>query len=185
MTLSGLTIGALTLDPTFSPDEDDYSATTYNATNKVTATPTDENAEITILLNGEEIENESSAEWDEGLNSMVINVANGGNEKSYYVHINYYPEVELTFNPSQLTADSTYGLSSDTVTVQGTDVYTITIDSIEADNEHITGEYSNGIITLTCDDDTIFTEDDMPFTVTVTGKRDNNPAVGTISIVHS
>ena len=47
--LSGLTIGALTLTPTFDPNTTEYTATTTNATNTVTATPEDEDATVTIL----------------------------------------------------------------------------------------------------------------------------------------
>ena len=50
--LSGLTIGALTLDPTFDADVVSYTANTTNATNAITATLEDESATITIL-NGE------------------------------------------------------------------------------------------------------------------------------------
>lgn len=50
--LSGLTIGVLTLDPTFDPDVKSYSTTTTNATNTITATPEDDGAEVAIK-NGE------------------------------------------------------------------------------------------------------------------------------------
>lgn len=164
---------------------EEYEATTTNASDLITATPVAEDAEITIILNGEEIPNESAAVWDEGINSIVINVKNDGQEKDYYIHITYYPEVEFTFSPTELTADSTYGLSSDTVTIQGIDVYDISVTSATADNEHITVVANREVLTVSCDDDSIFTEEAMPFTVTVTGFRGNNPASGTFEIVHS
>lgn len=72
--LSGLTIGSLTLTPSFDSEVTEYSATTTNATNKVTATATDPADVISIKLNGESIENGASAEWDEGENELVITV---------------------------------------------------------------------------------------------------------------
>ena len=44
----------------------EYTATTSNATNKVTATATDPAAEITILLGETEIQNGSNASWELG-----------------------------------------------------------------------------------------------------------------------
>lgn len=72
--LSGLTIGALTLSPTFDEDVFEYTATTTNATNKVTATPKSASVDMTIELNGEEIENGSSAEWEDGENTLTISL---------------------------------------------------------------------------------------------------------------
>lgn len=77
-TLSGLTIGSLTLTPEFDPDVTEYSATTSNQSNKVTAVATDETATIEIVLNGEtEVENGSSAEWEDGENELTITVTDG------------------------------------------------------------------------------------------------------------
>lgn len=52
----------------------EYTAATTNATNKVTATPEDPSAELTVELNGEEIENGSSASWEEGENEIKVTV---------------------------------------------------------------------------------------------------------------
>jgi hypothetical protein len=52
----------------------EYTATTTNATNKVTATPTDPYAEVTIMLGETEIENGESAIWEEGENNLTITV---------------------------------------------------------------------------------------------------------------
>ena len=61
--LSGLTIGALTLTPTFDPDTTEYTATTTNATNTVTATPEDNGATTTILNGETPIDNGTAATW--------------------------------------------------------------------------------------------------------------------------
>ena len=61
---------------------------TENATNKVTATPTDESATVTIVL-GEstEVTNGESATWAAGENTLTITVTNGGSEKVYTVTV--------------------------------------------------------------------------------------------------
>ena len=82
---SGLTIGALTLTPTFASGTTSYTVTTSNNSNKVTATPTSEDAEITILLGEEEIENESSPSWETGENTLTITVSGDAGDKTYTV----------------------------------------------------------------------------------------------------
>lgn len=65
----------------------EYAATTSNATNKVTATPTDENAEVVIKLGETEIDNESSATWETGENTLTVTVTNGDEEEVYTVTV--------------------------------------------------------------------------------------------------
>lgn len=65
----------------------EYTATTSNATNKVTATPTDDTAEVTIMLGETEIENGSSATWAEGENELVITVTGTAGETVYTVTV--------------------------------------------------------------------------------------------------
>ena len=85
--LSGLTIGALTLDPTFDPDVTSYTANTKNATNTVSATPEDESAAVTIL-NGEiPVTSGQAATWTEGVNTVTITVKNGTAQKAYTVTV--------------------------------------------------------------------------------------------------
>jgi hypothetical protein len=86
-TLSGLTIGSLTLTPAFDSDVKEYTAATTNASNKVTATPTDENATV-VILNGETtVENGESATWETGENTLTITVTNGTEEEVYTVTV--------------------------------------------------------------------------------------------------
>ena len=75
--LSGLTIGSLQLSPEFDKDVTEYTATTENATNKVTATPADETATVKIMLGETEVTNGSSATWEVGENELVITVTDG------------------------------------------------------------------------------------------------------------
>lgn len=86
-TLSGLTIGSLTLTPAFDSDVTEYTAATTNASNKVTATPTDEGATITILNGDTPVENGESASWAEGENTLTITVTNGSAEEVYTVTV--------------------------------------------------------------------------------------------------
>lgn len=82
--LSGLTIGALTLTPTFDADETEYTVTTSNNSNKVTATAA-EGLEIALDLDGTEIENESSPSWETGDNVLTVTVSNEIGESEEYV----------------------------------------------------------------------------------------------------
>ena len=86
--LSGLTIGALTLTPTFDPDTTEYTATTTNATNTVTATPEDDGATVTILNGETPIDNGTAATWTDGANVVTITVKNGTAQKVYAVTVN-------------------------------------------------------------------------------------------------
>ena len=85
VTLSALTIGALTLTPAFSSDVTSYAVTTSNASNAVTATATDSDAGIVITVDGNSITNGSSVSWEDGENNVVVTVSNGGSRKTYSV----------------------------------------------------------------------------------------------------
>lgn len=85
--LSGLTIGSLSLTPAFDAGVTAYSVTTSNATNKITATPTDAGAAVTILNGETVVASGSAATWAEGENTVTITVKNGGAEKVYTVTV--------------------------------------------------------------------------------------------------
>ena len=61
--------------------------TTSAATNKITATPEDENATVEILVGETEIESGDSATWSAGENTVTITVTNGNVEKVYTVTV--------------------------------------------------------------------------------------------------
>lgn len=63
----------------------EYTATTSNATNKVTATPTDANATVTILNGETPVNNGSNATWAEGENTLIITVSEYGGQTVYTV----------------------------------------------------------------------------------------------------
>jgi len=83
--LSALTIGSISLDPTFAAGTTAYTAETSNATNAITATAADENAGVSITVNGDSLTNGSSVTWEDGENTVVITVTNGGSSKTYTV----------------------------------------------------------------------------------------------------
>ena len=87
--LSELKIGTLTLTPEFDPDETNYTVSTSNATNAVSATPDDENATFEIRVNGSVIESGSSATWNAGSNTVTVKVtaADGVTTKTYEVTV--------------------------------------------------------------------------------------------------
>lgn len=84
--LSGLTIGTLTLTPDFNPDTTAYTATTSNGTNAITATPAD-GASVTIKVGETEIGNGGRATWEDGENTVTITVTNGDAEETYTVTV--------------------------------------------------------------------------------------------------
>lgn len=53
---------------------DEYEVETSNASNKVTATAADEDAEIEIKLGDTEIDNGSSPSWETGENVLTVKV---------------------------------------------------------------------------------------------------------------
>ena len=81
--LTDLTIGSLTLSPTFDADVTAYTTTTSNASNKVTATAA-EGVTIAITVNGDALENEASATWETGENTVVVTASAAGTETTTY-----------------------------------------------------------------------------------------------------
>ena len=87
VTLSALTIGSLTLDPTFGSDTVTYTATTTNASNTVSATATDSGATIEIKNGSTVVTNGSAATWETGENTVTVKVSNGITSKTYTVTV--------------------------------------------------------------------------------------------------
>lgn len=86
-TLSSLTVGSLTLTPAFSSDVTSYTVTTENNTNTVTAAATDEDATVSIEVNGTALTSGSAATWNAGANTVEVKVTNGGCSKTYTVTV--------------------------------------------------------------------------------------------------
>lgn len=86
-TLSALTIGNLTLSPTFSAGTTKYTAATTDATNKITATATDGNATVEIKNGAAVVASGSTATWGDGENTVTVKVTNGSAVKTYTVTV--------------------------------------------------------------------------------------------------
>lgn len=71
--LTSLTIGNLTLSPTFATGTTSYTATTTAATNKITATVSN-GGTATVKVNGAAIENGGTATWVAGENTVKVTV---------------------------------------------------------------------------------------------------------------
>lgn len=84
--LSALSIGGLTLTPTFDPATDTYTAATTNASNMVSAVPAVGGA-VEITSGGKKVTNGSSVTWASGANSVAVKVTNGGQSKTYTVTV--------------------------------------------------------------------------------------------------
>lgn len=83
--LASLSIGSVTLTPTFSAAVTSYTATTSNATNTVSAVASSANATVAITVNGTSHTSGSSATWTNGENTVNVVVTNGSSTKTYTV----------------------------------------------------------------------------------------------------
>lgn len=77
----------MSLSPTFDADTTEYTVTTSNAQNKVTATPADEDATVEISLGITPLENGTSAQWATGENTLTVKVTNGTSVTTYTVTV--------------------------------------------------------------------------------------------------
>lgn len=75
------------MTPSFDADVEEYTATTTNASDKVTATATDEGATVTITLGTTPVENGSDVTWTEGENVLTIVVSELGASTTYTVTV--------------------------------------------------------------------------------------------------
>ncbi len=87
--LSTLTIGECSLEPTFSADVTEYTTTTSNESDNITATATAaESGAAVEIKNGEAVvESGSAATWSEGENVVTVRVTNGSYSKTYTVKV--------------------------------------------------------------------------------------------------
>ncbi len=75
--LSALSITGVTLTPAFNANITNYTATTTDATNVVTATAAD-SASVTLLVNGSSHTSGEAATWNTGTNTVVAIVSKSG-----------------------------------------------------------------------------------------------------------
>lgn len=77
----------MTLTPAFDADVTEYTATTSNSTNKITATAADETATVTIASKDATIADDGTATWAEGDNIVTVTVTLGTNSNVYTVTV--------------------------------------------------------------------------------------------------
>ena len=87
--LNALTVGALTLAPTFDPDVLTYTTTSSTASAAVTATPAQASASVAISMGGKNIKNGGNVTFSNGANVLTIKVKNGNAVRVYTVTVNY------------------------------------------------------------------------------------------------
>jgi HK97 family phage major capsid protein len=87
--LASLTIGALTLSPSFNKSVFVYTTATSNATNTITANPMDGEATVEILNGVTPVTNGTAATWAEGANVVTINVTSGAETETYTITVTY------------------------------------------------------------------------------------------------
>lgn len=85
--LSALTLGSLTLTPAFDPAVTQYTATTTNASNTVTASAKKPQAVIAITNGETPVTDGQSATWASGANTLTINVTYGTSAMTYTVAV--------------------------------------------------------------------------------------------------
>ena len=88
-TLSALSIGSLSLTPAFASATVSYTATTTNATNTITAVPSDAAAALKVTVNDVEIDNGTAATWQTGSNTVkvLVTAPDGEATKTYTVTV--------------------------------------------------------------------------------------------------
>lgn len=85
--LTSLTLGSLTLSPEFDPATTSYTASTTDASNKITAVADSEDATIAIAVDGEAHDNDTAYTWAAGENVVTITVTNESEAKVYTVTV--------------------------------------------------------------------------------------------------
>lgn len=83
--LASLTLGSLTLSPTFNKSTFSYTTTTANATNTITAVAMNGEATIAILNGETPVTNGAAATWADGANTLTVTVTIGEATETYTV----------------------------------------------------------------------------------------------------
>lgn len=84
--LASLGLGALTLTPAFDPAVTEYTASTTNNSNTITASGA-AGSRATITVNGEDHTSGTSATWETGINTVIIKAQNSTGTKTYTVTV--------------------------------------------------------------------------------------------------
>ena len=85
--MKALSLGTVSLKPVFSSATKEYTATTTNATNTISAVATLASSTIAITNNGKPVANGSPITWDSGENTVLIKVTNGSASETYTITV--------------------------------------------------------------------------------------------------
>lgn len=75
------------MTPEFDPKVMSYTASTSNATNKITATAAKPNTTIAVKVGGAPLANGGTATWQAGENVVTVDTANGTTKLTYTVTV--------------------------------------------------------------------------------------------------
>jgi len=84
--LASLGLGALTLTPAFDPTVTEYTASTTNASNTITASGA-AGSTVAITVNGAAHDSGDAATWQTGSNTVVITATNATGTRTYTVTV--------------------------------------------------------------------------------------------------
>ena len=85
--LASLSLGSLSLSPSFDSTTTDYTASTTDASNNIKAVADDPDATVAITVDGTAHENDTAYTWSSGENVVEITVTNESNSKVYTVTV--------------------------------------------------------------------------------------------------
>jgi hypothetical protein len=125
--LSGLTISSGTLSPSFGYGTTSYTVSIDNGVSSINVTPTKEDANASITINGYSVNSGSSQTVSLNVGANAINIvvtAQDGTTKTYTVNVTRASGGSTTPTPISITTSNT------TVnTVSGTNTYTLSLSS--------------------------------------------------------
>ncbi len=82
-TLTDLTVGSITLSPTFDPETLAYTGTVTGTSDAVTASPSQAKAKVHLEFGGKNYPNGATLKWNTGANTVNVVVENGVSERTY------------------------------------------------------------------------------------------------------
>ena len=140
-TLSGLTLSAGRLSPTFAADTDAYTAAVGYTVEQLTVTPTatDSGATIAITIGSTTVVSGQPVDLNVGTNTIIITVTaedTTAPKQTYTVTVTRTAE-DLSLSPSDADPDAAYASTAVyTVTFEGKWITAVTPDGLPTNNPH-------------------------------------------------
>jgi phi13 family phage major tail protein len=176
--LSTLTIGALTLTPTFAPGTLAYTATTRNASDAVSATAPDD-VTVVIKANGTEITSGDPVTWVLGANEIIVTATKGDDVTTYSVEVTALAEAVLSdITIGALTLTPTFDSDTDTYTATTTNA-SDAVSATAATGVDVTIEANS--VEIASGDEVTWVPGDNTVTITVTNGVDTKTYTVTVT----